>query len=89
MSGGSPVLLLRSHVPTGKIAAMLGLRWLVFSFYAVVYLSKQIKPAMNELVAACSATNTTIRMPGDTIGMSIISPLLALWRKVLKRNQGQ
>jgi hypothetical protein len=85
---GTPVHLLRNHSPTRRITAMLGLRWLVFGFYAVVYLCKQIKPAMNAFPAAGSATKTTVRKPDDTIDLSIISLLLLLWRKVLRKNQG-
>ena len=81
-SGGSPVLLLRSHIPIRKITAMLGFRWPVSGFCAVIYLCRQIKPAMKAFVAAHSATMTSIREPDVNFVKLIISPLLSLWKTI-------
>jgi hypothetical protein len=70
--------------PLGESPQFPGFRWLFSGFYAVVYICKQMKPAMKAYLAACSATEITISWPDDKIVMSIISRRVLLWRKVFR-----
>ena len=84
-----PFTFYESTLRRGESPQSPGARWLLSSVCAVASFCKRIKCAAVLPLDARLATAVSMEEPDDVIGTSIISLLLLLWRRVLRKNQGQ